>query len=646
MALPAHFLEELRARTPMAPLVARRVKLTRAGRNWRGLCPFHNEKSPSFHVYENGFHCFGCGASGDAISWVMQTQGLEFIEAITALAAEAGMDVPAPTPRAAEEARARADIFAVLEAAQASFARRLAAPEGEAGRAYLAARGLDAAACARHGIGWAPDGRDTLIRELAPQDIQLAQLVEAGLARPADAERPAADFFRARVTFPIRDRRGRVIGFGARTLGDAQPKYLNGPETPVFAKRRALYGIDRAREAVRQDKNARIIVVEGYLDVITLAEAGFPGAVAPLGTALTEEHLAAIWQLSPMPVLCFDGDAAGARAAARTLDLALPQLRPDQSLRIARLGGKGTKDDPDSLIRREGAAAFQAVLDAALPAAGALYLFLSEGSGTGEEARAALHKRILEAASRIADRSLAAEFRRALLDRFFAARPRFPAQAWPSGGRPAPGTRPPPGRASPALRAPAIRPMPGPPRTLPDPEAARLRRADCLLHILCRHPRLLPAVEEAFAMLDLPPPHARLRDAMLAWAHAAETQPAQTGAAETPADPDEAAQPRAETLDTAALLAHLRQIGLGVELERVLATTLRCAAPDAMQAEVEAGFWHFFGLMNPQRLEAEWMAATREMEKHVDTATQDRLIAISIARTLLRRGETGLDPDV
>jgi DNA primase len=635
MALPAHFLEELRARTPMAPLVARRVKLTRAGRNWRGLCPFHNEKTPSFHVYENGFHCFGCGASGDAISWVMQTQGLEFMEAVTSLAAEAGMDVPAPSPRAAEEARARADIFAVLEAAQASFARRLAQPEGEAGRAYLAARGLGAEACARHGIGWAPEGRDTLIRELAVQDINLAQLVEAGLARPADEERGAGDFFRTRITFPIRDRRARVIGFGARTLGDAQPKYLNGPETPVFAKRRALYGIDRAREAVRRDRDTRIIVVEGYLDVITLAESGFQGAVAPLGTALTEEHLTALWQLSPMPLLCFDGDAAGARAAARTLDLALPQLRPDQSLRIARLGGKGSKDDPDSLVRREGAAAFQAVLDAAMPAAEALYLFLSEGIGSGEEARAALHKRILEAASRIADRSLSAEFRRALLDRFFAAgRTRAPG-TWPKSGRPTPGTRPPAGRPSPP-----IRPPPGLPRIVPDPEAAQLKRADCLTLILCRHPRLLQAVEEAFAMLDLPPPHARLRDAMLAWAHDTQTRMAQTRP-----DHDQAAQPRAETLDTAALLAHLRQVGLGVELERVLATTMRCAAPDAMPAEIEAGFWHFFGLMNPERLEAEWMAATREMEKHVDTASQDRLIALTIARAKQRRGDTGLDPD-
>lgn len=619
MALPAHFLEELRARTPMAPLVGRRVKLARAGRNWRGLCPFHNEKTPSFHVYENGFHCFGCGASGDAISWIMQTQGLEFMEAVTALAAEAGMDVPAPTPRAAEEAQARADIFAVLAAAQEAFARRLAEPEGAAGRAYLAGRGLDDAACARHGLGWAPEGRDTLIRELAGQAMELPQLVEAGLARLADDERPAADFFRARVTFPIRDRRGRVIGFGARTLGNSQPKYLNGPETPVFAKRRALYGLDRAREALRKDKNNEIIVVEGYLDVITLAEAGFPGAVAPLGTALTEEHLDALWQLSPMPVLCFDGDAAGARAAARALDLALPQLRPDHSLRIARLGGKGGKEDPDSLVRREGAAAFKALLDAALPADEALYLFLAEGTAAGAEARAALRTRLEQAAARIADRNLAAEFRRSLLDRFFAERR--------AAGPPRlPGQRPPPGR-QPGNRAPQpARPTPRPPRPRLDPEAARVSRADCLTLILCRHPRLLRSVEEPFAMLDLPLPHARLRDAMLGWA--------------------DAAQNLGELLDTDALLAHLRQVGMGAELERVLATTLRCAAPDAMPAEVEAGFWHFFGLMNPGRLEAEWMAATREMEKHVDNATQQRLIALSLARAALRRGETGFDPDL
>ncbi len=623
MALPAHFLEELRARTPMAPLVARRVKLTRAGRNWQGLCPFHNEKTPSFHVYDNGFHCFGCGASGDAISFVMQTQGLDFIEAVTALAGEAGMDVPAPTPRAAEEARARADIFSVLVAAQESFSRRLGAPEGAAGRAYLVGRGLDEAACRRHGLGWAPEGRDALIRELAGQGMELAQLVEAGLARAADDNRPAADFFFSRVTFPIRDRRGRVIGFGARTLGDGQPKYLNGPETPVFAKRRALYGLDRARAAIHENKNNNIIVVEGYLDVITLAEAGFPGAVAPLGTALTEDHLTALWQLAPMPVLCFDGDAAGARAAARALELALPKLHPDRSLRIARLGGKSAKEDPDSLVRREGRAAFQAVLDAALPAEEALYGFLAEGVGSGAEARAALRTRLEQAAARIEDRSLAAEFRRALLDRYFAERRAGRSDRLPNeraAGRPEAGR----------VRS-GIRPTPLPPRPRPDPEAARLARADCLALILCRHPRLLRSVEEAFAVLDLPAPHARLRDAMLGWADATHGR---------------AGAHHKESLDTEELLAHLRQVGLESELQRVLATSLRCAAPDAMQAEVEAGFWHFFGLMNPGRLEAEWMAATREMEKHVDPATQQRLIALSLARARLRSGDTGLDPDL
>ncbi|MDE2334852.1 MAG: DNA primase [Rhodospirillales bacterium] len=614
MALPAHFLEELRARTPMAPLVARRVKLARAGRNWRGLCPFHQEKSPSFHVYDNGFHCFGCGASGDAISWVMQTQGLEFMEAVAALAAEAGLDVPEPTPRAAEQARARADIFAVLAAAQESFARHLAQPEGAAGRAYLASRGLDEAACARHGLGWAPEGRETLIRDLAGLGIELAQLVEAGLARAADGERPAADFFFARVTFPIRDRRGRIIGFGARTLGDNQPKYLNGPETPVFAKRRALYGLDRAREAARKEKNNNIIVVEGYLDVITLAEAGFPGAVAPLGTALTEEHLAELWQLSPMPVLCFDGDAAGARAAARALELALPQLRPDRSLRIARLGGGKGKEDPDSFVRAKGAAAFADLLEQAESAADALFGFMARAAGTGVEARAALHKRLVEAAARIEDRSLGPEFRRALLDRFFADR---------RTSRP---ERPPPGRSGAGRLQPAARPVPLPPRPRPDPESARLARADCLTLILCRHPWLLHGVEEALALLDLPGPHARLRDAMLAWA--------------------DACQNRTEPLDTAELLAHLRQVGLEAELERVLVTSLRYAAPDAMPAEVEAGFWHFFGLMNPGRLEAEWMAATRDMAQHVDPASEQRLVALSIARAKLRRGETGLETDL
>ncbi|HET9020004.1 MAG TPA: DNA primase, partial [Acetobacteraceae bacterium] len=376
MALPAGFLDELRARTPIASVIGRRVKLARSGRQWKGCCPFHGEKTPSFYVYDDHYHCFGCGAHGDAVSFVMQAQGASFVEAVEQLATEAGLEVPKPTPDAAEAERRRLDLYAVLDAAAAFFQRRLFLPEGARALSYLRDRGLTDETIRRAGLGWSGEGRGALAAELARQEVPPALLVEAGLMTEPAADRPSREMFFNRVMFPIRDRRGRAISFGGRILGDGQPKYLNGPETRVFAKRRTLYGLDAARQAARG--GAAVIAVEGYMDVLALQQAGFGAAVAPLGTALTEDQLAELWQLSPMPVLCFDGDAAGARAAARAAELALPLLASDRSLRLAALPGG---EDPDTLVRRGGAPAFQTVLDAARPLAEALYDLLRAGVG-------------------------------------------------------------------------------------------------------------------------------------------------------------------------------------------------------------------------------------------------------------------------
>jgi DNA primase len=360
MALSPAFLEELRARTPLAAVVGRRVKLARSGRQMKGCCPFHNEKTPSFYVYDDGYHCFGCGAHGDAIGFVMQSQGAGFMEAVEQLAAEAGLEVPKPTPEAAEAERRAHDLGAVLQAAQASYQRRLALPEGRHALAYLRERGLTEATIQRFGLGWSGEGRGALTADLARDGITQDQLVEAGLMRRDDETGRTYDLFFNRVMFPIRDRRGRVISFGGRILGDGQPKYVNGPETALFSKRRNLYALDLAREAVRG--GAALVVVEGYMDVIALHQAGFGGAVAPLGTALTEEQMEELWRLSPSPVVCFDGDAAGARAAARAADLALPMLAPDRTLLLAALP---VGEDPDTLVRGQGAPGFQAILRAA-----------------------------------------------------------------------------------------------------------------------------------------------------------------------------------------------------------------------------------------------------------------------------------------
>ncbi|MDE2005142.1 MAG: DNA primase, partial [Rhodospirillales bacterium] len=440
MALPSGFLDELRARTPLPALIGRRAKLERAGRQFKACCPFHGEKTPSFYIYDDHYHCFGCGAHGDAISFVMQSEGAGFMEAVERLAGEAGLEVPQLSPALAEAEQRRHTLAGALEAAAAFYQRRLFLPEGRRALDYLLGRGLTEETIRRFGLGWAGDSRGALAAELGREGISPELLEEAGLVRAPTEEGRGGAFFFNRVMFPIRDRRGAVISFGGRILGDGQPKYLNGPETALFAKRRHLYGLDLARAALRERGNpARLVVVEGYMDVIALHQAGFGGAVAPLGTALTEDHLAELWRLSPAPVLCFDGDAAGARAAARSAELALPLLGPDRTLTLARLP---EGEDPDTLVLRAGRTAFQTVLDAARPLAEALYDLVRDRTGdAGPEQRAALRHALIAASARIPDRALAEEYRRALLDRFFAARP----------GRP--GTRPSP-RGAPTRPAP------------------------------------------------------------------------------------------------------------------------------------------------------------------------------------------------
>ena len=350
MAFPPRFLDELRQRCSLADVVGRRVRLTKRGREYVGLCPFHNEKTPSFNVVEDKgfFHCFGCGAHGDVIGFLMQNGGLGFREAVEQLAGEAGLEVPQSTPQERERAQRQVDLQDAMEAACVFFQAQLEAPAGRTGLAYLERRGLDAATIRRFRLGFAPDGREALKRALAGK-IPEALLVEGGLLRRPEDGGATYDYFRNRVIFPIGDRGGRIIAFGGRVIGEGQPKYLNSPETPLFQKGRVLYGWAAARANAAKEPSA--IVTEGYMDVIALHRAGFATAVAPLGTALTEAQLEELWKLAPEPILCFDGDAAGERAALRAADRALPLLRPGISLRFAALPAG---EDPDTLIARYG----------------------------------------------------------------------------------------------------------------------------------------------------------------------------------------------------------------------------------------------------------------------------------------------------
>ena len=316
MTLSTAFLDELRARTTLSAVIAPSVKLIRAGREWKACCPFHNEKTPSFTVNDDkGFyHCFGCGAHGDAIRFLTDNRGMPFMDAVKELASKAGMDVPAPDPRAKEQADRTASLTDVMADVANWYAEQLNGLAGADARDYLARRGIDAAVAQRFGLGLAPDNRTALKSALG--HLGEDKLLETGmLIQPDEASKDSYDRFRGRLMIPIRDPRGRVIGFGGRIMGQGEPKYLNSPQTILFDKGRTLYNLDRAGPASRTAK--RLIVVEGYMDVIALDRAGIAEVVAPNGTALTEAQLERLWRLDPSPILCFDGDNAGRKAAIR-----------------------------------------------------------------------------------------------------------------------------------------------------------------------------------------------------------------------------------------------------------------------------------------------------------------------------------------
>jgi DNA primase len=422
VAFPPGFLHELRGRISLSSLVGRRVKLQRRGREFAGLCPFHNEKTASFYVVEdkNFFHCFGCGAHGDAIGFVMRADNVDFLEAVEKLAGEAGLAVPQSTPEEREKARRQKTLLETLEAAAAHYEMQLWSPVGREARDYLRARALDDDTIRRFRLGWAPDPRQSgdrqSLRRALAADYGEPLLVEAGLLYRPEAGEPF-DYFRNRVMFPIGDRAGRVIAFGGRVLGDDQPKYLNTPDSPVFEKGRVLYGWSAARAASAEGRDA--IVTEGYIDVIALHRAGFSSAVAPLGTALTEFQLHELWRLGPEPILCFDGDLAGQRAAARALRRALPLLRPGRSLRFATLPAG---EDPDSLIRSAGREAFEQILRAERPLSRMLWEVERRASLLDTpERRADLDRRLMEHVALITDPAVRNEYRRYLRDRLYEA---------------------------------------------------------------------------------------------------------------------------------------------------------------------------------------------------------------------------------
>ena len=427
MRYSPNLLEEILRRTDIVQLVGRRVKLTRKGQAFWGCCPFHGEKTASFKV-ENArrtYKCFGCGKGGDAFRWLIETEGLSFPESVERLAGEAGVELPKWSQEDEAREEKKKSLYDVIALAADFFETQLQESGGRAARAYLKTRGLDEAAAKRFHLGFAPAGNG-LIAHLTGKNVTMDDMIAAGLARAADENHGVRDFFFNRLMFPISDGRGRVVAFGGRGLSaDAKPKYINTGETEFFSKGRLLYNLANARAAAI--KAGSIIVCEGYMDVIALVRAGFEAAVAPLGTALTEDQLQMLWKLAPEPLLSFDGDTAGRKAGLRAAHLALPHLKPGYSLRFVFLPGD---EDPDSLIRTLGPAAMQKALDAAEPLAEVLWKSETEGKDfSTPERRAGLERALADLTSQIGDGKIAEYYRRDFDLRVFEAFKRRPARA-------------------------------------------------------------------------------------------------------------------------------------------------------------------------------------------------------------------------
>jgi DNA primase len=416
MRFSPQFLDELKARLPVSEVVGKRVKLTRAGREFKGLSPFNKEKTPSFFVNDQkqAWFDFSSGKNGSIFDFVMQSEGVTFPEAVERLAAMAGMPLPKVSREDEEREQRRKSLHEVMELAAKFFEATLASRAGAKARGYLADRGLDPATQLKFRLGYAPADRFALKEHLGAQGVPVPDMIEAGLLIGGDDIPLPYDRFRDRVIFPIGDLRGRIIAFGGRALEkDAQAKYLNSPETPLFHKGANLYNLAPARQAAHD--GATVIAVEGYVDVIAMVTAGFPATVAPLGTALTEDQLALLWRMADEPVLCFDGDKAGVRAAYRAVDVALPRLKPGKSLKFALLP---EGQDPDDLVRAAGREAVADVINAARPLAGMLWARETEGHQFDTpERRAALEARLNEVTNGVADETVRRYYREDFRDR-------------------------------------------------------------------------------------------------------------------------------------------------------------------------------------------------------------------------------------
>ncbi len=602
MRFPPHILDEIRSRLPVSTVVGRKVALKKKGREWAGLSPFKVEKTPSFFVNDQkGFyHCFASGEHGDIFKFLMVMEGLTFPEAVERLAEEAGVALPKPDIRDQAREDQRQRLYTLVEASAAFFEEQLRTREGGEARDYLDKRGLRRDTLAEFRIGYAPNSRGALKTHLAKSGFTTDEMATAGMLIAGEDIPEPYDRFRHRVMFPIADTKGRVIAFGGRALDpNASAKYLNSPETPLFHKGYVLFNAHRARP--KAFDAGRIIAVEGYMDAVALAEAGFGEVVAPLGTALTEDQIKLLWRMADEPILCFDGDSAGRKAAHRAVDTVLPHLVPGKSLTFAFLPN-GL--DPDDLIRQQGAEAMEAVLLRARPLVEVLIeREFGQGDWSTPERRAHLEKQLRDLVHKIPDGAIRSHYQRAVSDKLASTWGHVPKRGPAGGGRgrpdPAGGRstpwRPPDGRPSTRGRAPDRSGRPGSWQEARPNASESLRksalaagagaalpyREALLLRAMLNHPWLaVDHAEEVAAQPFTAPALSRLRDAILS------------------------AVTLENNLDSAALRSHLSRLGADRTVDLIEhSTTHRCdrfAEPDAGRAEVEDGWRHALALHDRQ----------------------------------------------
>lgn len=609
MSIPPRFVQELRDRLTLSEIVNRRVKLTRAGHEFKGCCPFHQEKTPSFYVNDDKqfFHCFGCGAHGDAVGFVMRHDNLSFIEALENLAAQAGMDVPRQTPQDIEQAQKQKGLHALCEDAAKWFEARLQQANNAEVLKYITDRGLGLEIIHAFRLGYAPSEDQALRNHLLGFGYDDAQMIEAGLMRPSTRGGNPYAFFRDRVMFPVTDPRGRVVAFGGRVLPEhlrppqqgqtnKPPKYINSSDTPLFHKGHMLYAQAQARLAANDHP---IIVVEGYMDVIACHQAGFRGAVAPLGTALTEEQIIVLWKMIPHdvkePVLCFDGDDAGYRAAVRAADRILPLLGPGKSARFAFLP---EGEDPDTYIQKNGTEAFSRLIRGALPLVEFLWTHHTAGKSFGTpESRAALSALLDDLAVKIPDSQIQYHYKQAFRDK---TRTLF-GSGWKGFSK---------GKEH-------VKSLSSVKVLVPQP--ARNRTAsmipEILLATVMNHPEIYPDIQDRFHQIEVAASDLqRLYEGMLGILDAEEGAP----------------------LDREAVLSQINQQGLadiarGLTTDR-LYTHAGYARPDADPEAARAGWDSLWGQWENFRLSEDVRAASAALRASFTSEDENRMLALQQMR--------------